>query len=112
MMIYKVFRVQEWRAAKGSAFFFGSPDDLRDGFIHFSSAHQVRATCDRHFATEHDLILAAVDPAALADLRWDVSRGGEKFPHLYAPLPLAVLETLTDIRRGPDGAFIFPPGIP
>jgi uncharacterized protein (DUF952 family) len=112
MMIYKIFRAREWQAAKDCEFFFGSPDDLRDGFIHFSAAHQVRATCDRHFSTEHNLILAGVDDAALEGLQWDVSRNGAKFPHLYAPLPLSAVRTLADIRRAGDGTFIFPPDIP
>ncbi len=111
-MIYKIFRKAEWQVAESAGMFFGSPDDLRDGFIHFSASHQVRTTCNRYFSNENNLVLAAVDPARLDGLKWEVSRGGEKFPHLYGPLKLSAVRTVTDIRRGPDGELIFPPEIP
>lgn len=111
-MIYKIFRDGEWREAERAGVFLGSPDDLRDGFIHFSAGSQLRATCDRYFSTEYNLVLAAVDPATLDGLKWEVSRGGDKFPHLYGPLPLSAISTVTHIRRGPDGRLIFPPEIP
>ena len=110
-MIYKIMRKKEWDEAKASGVFKGSPDDLRDGFIHFSAAHQVRATFDKHFAGETDLLLVSVDPASLGDqLRWEVSRGGAKFPHLYGELPLRAATSVIEIRR--DAWPILPPEIP
>lgn len=70
--------------------FTGAPVDLADGYIHFSAADQVEETAARHFAGQDDLLLVAVDPLRLAaPLRWEISRGGAAFPHLYGPLPLA-----------------------
>ncbi len=73
----------------------GSTHDLRDGFIHFSAAHQLAGTVGRHFAGQSNLMLISVDPDRLgAQLRWESSRDGDLFPHLYGPLPLsAVIET-------------------
>ncbi|HYM18129.1 MAG TPA: DUF952 domain-containing protein [Micropepsaceae bacterium] len=112
-MIYKIMRKKEWDETQVSGVFKGSPDDLRDGFIHFSAAHQVRATVEKHFAGEEDLLLIAIDPASLADkLRWEVSRGGDKFPHLYGELPLNLATVLIEIRRDASGEPILPLEIP
>lgn len=94
-IIYKIFRAAEWAEAQAQGAFAGSPDDLRDGFIHFSTAEQLEGTAARHFAGADGLVLAAVDGARLGEaLRWEESRGGKLFPHLYAGLPLeAVLRT-------------------
>src|SRR4051794_35349692 len=89
-MVYKIVRRAEWQEAERTGVFTGSPDDKRDGFIHLSSAAQVRATCDVHFAGKCDLLLAAIDADALGpSLKWELSRKGQKFPHLYAPLNLS-----------------------
>lgn len=111
-MIYKIFRESEWKDAQSAGIFFGSPDDLRDGFIHFSAGNQVCATCDRYFSKGDNLVLAAADDAVLDALKWEVSRGGDKFPHLYGPLNVSAIRTVSYIRRGPDGRLIFPPEIP
>ncbi len=112
-MIFKIVRRKEWDEATKAGVFSGSPDDLRDGFIHFSAAHQLRATCDKHFAAEEGLLLVAVEPAALGEaLRWDISRGSDKFPHLYAELPLSFVQSVIEIGRDAMGRPIFPPGIP
>lgn len=88
-MIYKVLGRDEWEKALARGIFEGSEVDRRDGFIHFSAAHQLRETVRRHFTARPDLILAAVDSSALApDLKWEESRGGDLFPHLYAALTL------------------------
>ncbi len=72
--------------------FAGAGVDLSDGFIHFSTSTQVAATAARHFAGQDDLLLVAVEAAGLGDaLRWEVSRGGELFPHLYGDLPLSAV---------------------
>lgn len=85
--IYKIVTKDQWDHASRDGVFRGAPVDLADGYIHFSAAHQVRETAAKHFARQTDLLLVAVDPAVLGDaLRWEVSRGGDRFPHLYAPL--------------------------
>jgi uncharacterized protein (DUF952 family) len=110
--IYKIARVREWKEAVNGGVFTGSVDDKRDGFIHFSTAAQVRATCDKHFAAEERLYLVAVDPDRLGSaLKWEPSRGGQNFPHLYGTLPLALVHSVTEIQRGFDGKPIFPPEI-
>jgi uncharacterized protein (DUF952 family) len=111
--IYKLFRSQEWQAAKNAGEFRGSPDDLRDGFIHFSAAHQVRTTFDKYFPDQYNPILAAVDASRLGEaLKWEMSRGGEKFPHLYGVLKLSHVRETFEIRRDASGRPIFPPEIP
>ncbi len=89
--IYKVCSTAEWQAAASAGVFRGSAVDLRDGFIHFSTGAQLAETLRRHFAGQVDLVLVEVDPAELgALLRWEPSRGGELFPHLYGHLPVAL----------------------
>ena len=89
MQIYKIFRNDEWRALQRAGETSGAPVDLADGYIHFSTAAQARETASRHFAGADGLWLAAVDADALgADLRWEPSRGGQLFPHLYRALRL------------------------
>ncbi|KAA2313958.1 DUF952 domain-containing protein [Pseudooceanicola sediminis] len=86
-MIYKIFTTEQWQQLEAEGTTQGAPIDLSDGFIHFSTADQVAETASKHFAEQDALILAAVDPAPLGDaLRWEESRGGALFPHLYAPL--------------------------
>jgi uncharacterized protein (DUF952 family) len=87
--IYKICPAADWEAATRTGIFRGSPVDLRDGYIHFSTAEQVAETAARHFAGQGDLVLVAVDAAVLGDkLKWEPSRGGALFPHLYAHLPV------------------------
>lgn len=88
-MIYKLLAAEEWVAAAQRGRYDGSSVDLRDGFIHFSARDQVVETAVRHFTGQGGLTLLAVDPGRLgAELRWEPSRGGALFPHLYAPLPV------------------------
>jgi uncharacterized protein (DUF952 family) len=90
--IYKISPQGLWRAAEQAGVFTGAPVDHADGFIHFSTADQVAETAARHFAGQGDLVLVAVDAAALgAALRYEPSRGGALFPHLYGTLPLAAV---------------------
>ena len=97
--IYKLCSSTLWREAERAGRFDGAPVDREDGFIHFSTAEQVQETADRHFRGEPDLLVVAVDAASLGtDLRWEVSRGGALFPHLYAPLPL---EAVRSVRAVP-----------
>ena len=108
-MIYKIFRAAEWEGARKNGLFSGSSDDLRDGFIHFSTAFQVRETFDRYFSSEDNLKIASVEGDALGDaLKWEVSRNGDKFPHLYRPLKIAEVHSIIDIGRDEDGCPIFP----
>lgn len=87
MLIYKIFRTPEWDALQADGSTLGAPVDLSDGFIHFSSATQAEETALKHFADVEGLWLIAVDADALGEhLRWEPSRGGELFPHLYRPL--------------------------
>ena len=100
MTIFKVATAAQWREAEAAGVFTGAPVDIADGFIHFSTSAQVAETLTRHFAGQRDLLLVAVDDAMLgAALRWEPSRGGQLFPHLYAPLPLA---TVISVRPIPD----------
>ena len=87
--IYKICSEAEWQRALASGSYTGSADDARDGFIHFSLADQLRATAAKYFSGRTDLLLVAIDPAALGEaLRYEPSRGGALFPHLYAALPV------------------------
>ena len=89
--IYKIVSKTEWDDACRGGVFDGASVDRADGFIHLSAAHQVRETAAKHFDGRRDLLLVAFDPASLGDaLRWEVSRGGDRFPHLYAPLTTAL----------------------
>lgn len=89
--------------------YFGSDDDARDGFIHFSTAAQARATAAKHFAGQDGLMLLAVDAAALGEqLKWEPSRGGDLFPHLYRPLPASAVEASWPLPLGQDGEHEFP----
>lgn len=111
-LIYKILRQPEWRAAQVQGELTGSPVDIADGYIHFSTAHQLRQTAARHFSGEPDLIVLAVDPDRLgAALRWEPSRGGDLFPHLYGVLPLHAIAAVYALPLGEDGAHIFAPAM-
>lgn len=87
MLVYKILHQAEWHALERDGELRGSAVDLRDGFVHLSSGEQVAETAARHFAGAEDLVLLAIDAGALGDaLRWEPSRGGALFPHLYRPL--------------------------
>ncbi len=89
MLIYKIFHASEWAQMQADGTTQGAPVDLTDGFIHFSTAAQAAETAAKHFAGQTDLILLAVDADALGDaLKWEVSRGGALFPHLFRNLVL------------------------
>lgn len=94
-LVYKVCERQDWLAAETSPAYLGSSDDLRDGFIHLSAAHQLAMTLERHFGGRAGLVLIAFRSGHLAPaLRWEPSRGGELFPHLYGPIaPGLALQT-------------------
>ncbi len=107
--IYHICGREEWTAAQAAGRYSGSSQDAADGFIHFSTAAQVEASAARHRAGQSGLVLLAVDPAALgAALKWESSRRGEAFPHLYGELPLAALRDVWDLPLGPDSRHLFP----
>ncbi len=111
-MIYKIFRTPEWEQLQQQGETLGAPIDLADGFIHFSAAPQLRETAAKHFAGAQGLWLAAIDETALGDaLKWEVSRGGARFPHLYRALRL---DEVLWCRELPlvEGAHVFPDEIP
>ncbi len=91
--IYRILSRAAWREAQAEGFFRGSADDARDGFIHFSAAHQVEETARKHYAGQTDLLLLHVQSERLGPaLKWEPSRGGDLFPHLYGPLEVTLVE--------------------
>jgi uncharacterized protein (DUF952 family) len=108
-LIYKVVTADQWAAAEQEGEFRGAAIDLQDGYIHFSTATQVRETVSKHFAGQLDLLLVGIDPVKLGDaLRWEPSRGGALFPHLYANLSLADVVSVNELPIGKDGLHLFP----
>ena len=107
--IYKICSASAWREAERHGAFGGSADDLRDGFIHFSTAAQVAETAKKHFFGQTGLFLIAVDADALGDsLRWEPSRDDELFPHLYGELDLGAVTAVLDLRARSDGTHDIP----
>src|SRR6185503_20623791 len=102
--IYKICDTALWREAERAGVFGGAPVDLADGYIHFSTAGQAPETAARHFAGMADLVLVAVDAEALgATLRYEPSRGGALFPHLYGKLPMTAVRWVKPLPLGADG---------
>lgn len=107
-LIYKIVSTTEWRAAEAARVFHGAAIDVVDGYIHFSSAEQVEKTAAKHFAGQMGLLLVSVDAAKLGDaLKWEISRAGALFPHLYAPLALEAVTRVSPLPPGPDGRHDF-----
>ena len=107
--IYKITPASAWREAERQGVYRGSIDDLRDGYIHFSTASQVAGTARKHYAGQTGLFLVAVDAAALGDaLRWEPSRNDELFPHLYGELDLGAVTAILDLRARSDGTHDIP----
>ena len=106
-IVYKIVPGELWRRAEAVGSFSGSPVDTRDGFIHLSTATQVRETAARHFRGETDLLLIAVAVGSL-DVRWEPSRGGDLFPHLYAGLPMSAVVRVMPLPLEPGGQHVFP----
>jgi len=102
--IFKILRTAEWHAFQAAGQFDGSPDDLRDGFIHFSAAEQVAGTLAKYFSGESEVVILTVPAAPLGDaLRWEASRNGALFPHLYRPLALTEVGEARVVRKGHGG---------
>jgi uncharacterized protein (DUF952 family) len=108
--IYKICETAQWAQAGRNGVFRGSAVDLADGYIHFSTAAQVADTAAKHFAGMPDLVLLAVEDEDLGDaLKWETSRGGALFPHLYGPLPLAAVRWVQALQLDHDGRHVLPP---
>lgn len=107
--IYKICPATLWREAEARGRFDGAPVDVADGYIHFSTAKQVRETASKHFSGQADLLLVSVDPGRLgAALRYEPSRGGALFPHLYGPLDLSAVLSVAPLPLGAGGVHVFP----
>jgi uncharacterized protein (DUF952 family) len=105
---YKVLTADQMRALEADTF-EGAPIDLADGYIHLSTRDQLTETVDRHFAGQSDLWVAAIDLAALGDsVRWEESRGGALFPHIYGTMPLDVVIAYGELERDDDGTVKLP----
>jgi len=108
-LIYHMCRRAEWQAAERAGVYSGSSQDAADGFIHFSTAQQIEASAAKHRAGQDDLVLVAVEPAALgAALKWEPARDGAFFPHLYGALALERVRWTRPLPLGPAGRHVFP----
>lgn len=111
-LIFHVCRSDEWQAARIAGSYEGSSQDKADGFIHFSGAKQLRGSVAKHRAGQADLVLLVVDAAQLGGaLKWEESRGGALFPHLYGLLPVSAVVDTHELPLGPTGEHAFPAGI-
>lgn len=111
-VIYKICSAGEWAAAREAGRYAGSADDARDGFIHFSTREQLAGTAAKHFRDKRDLLLVTVAASRLgAALRWEPSRGGALFPHLYAPLELTAVSGVRPLPLRDDGVPDIPQDI-
>ena len=107
--IYKICPASAWREAERQGVYKGSPDDLRDGYIHFSTASQVAETARKHYFGQTGLFLIAVDADALGEnLRWEASRNDELFPHLYGELDLGAVRAVLQMHARSDGYHDIP----
>ncbi len=109
VVAYKILTESQMAELLTSGSFAGAPIDIADGYIHLSTAQQVDETVARHFAGNHDLHIAAVNLTLLGDtVCWELSRGGQLFPHVYAALPLSVVIAQGRLDHTADGAIILP----
>jgi uncharacterized protein (DUF952 family) len=108
-LIFKISSGPAWKEAETEGEFRGASVDLADGYIHFSTAEQVAETAAKHFMGQRDLVLVAVREEDLAEgLRYEPSRGGALFPHLYGVLPMSAVEWVKPLVLGPDGKHVLP----
>ena len=107
--IYHMCRTQEWEEAQEIGSYGGSSQDQADGFIHFSTATQVRGSAAKHRAGQSGLVLIEADADALGEaLKWEPSRGGQLFPHYYGRFPVIQANRVADLPLGEDGVHVFP----
>ena len=109
-VLYKIMSKQEWETAQAQGIYEGSEADRKDGFIHLSAPHQIRTTAEKHFSGKTDLVLVSVTQESLGpSLKWEASRGGDLFPHIYGPLQLDAisdavpLPLVSGIHQFPEG---------
>jgi uncharacterized protein (DUF952 family) len=108
MAIYKILSVIQWKEAQSAGVFHGAPIDLADGFIHFSTTEQVEETARKHFKGQDELLLATIDETRLGEaLRYEPSRGGQLFPHLYGSMPLSAVTHIVPLHMESDGYHRF-----
>lgn len=106
---YKVLTAEQMAELEADGTFAGAPVDVADGFVHLSTSAQLAETIDKHFAGQEDLHIAAVDLEALGEaVRWEPSRGGALFPHVYAALPLSAVIAYGPLQRHDDGSIKLP----
>ena len=111
LFAFKILTREQWEQWRADGEFTGAPVDLADGYIHLSARDQVAETAAKHFAGQDDLVLAMIDLAALGDsVKWELSRGGALFPHVYGVIPMSAVTTKAKIRFGSDGRHVFPAG--
>ncbi|MGD9811036.1 MAG: DUF952 domain-containing protein [Sphingobium sp.] len=111
LFAYKILTRDQWEAWRAEGVFNGAPVDLADGYIHLSARDQVVETVKKHFAGQDDLILAMIDLAALGDaVKWEPSRGGALFPHVYGQIPMSAVTTKAVLRLDATGQHVFPAG--
>ena len=109
-MIYKICEAVQWEEARNAGEFRGSAVDFADGYIHFSTVGQVAETAARHFAGQRGLVVVAVRAEELGPaLRWEPSRGGALFPHLYGTLSLSAVRWVKPLPLDDSGHHVFPP---
>jgi uncharacterized protein (DUF952 family) len=107
--LYHMARRSEWEQAESEGLYRGSADDRRDGFMHFSTDEQVAESAAKHRTGQTDLLLIVVAEEGTGPWKWEVSRGGALFPHLYGPLPVMAAVGIHELPLGPDGLHVFPP---
>lgn len=108
-LVYKVLTVAEWGTFAKSGQFGGSKHDQRDGFIHMCSGPQLFGTLEKHYAKIDQIVLVGFESRAFGkDLKWEISRGDEKFPHLYSDLPFSALVNVHRLAQTLKGGFVLP----
>ena len=111
-LIYKIVTAAQWSEAEELGEFLGAPIDLEDGYIHFSTSSQVVETVEKHFHGQLDLLIVSVNADGFGDeLKWEPSRGGDLFPHLYSKLSVSDVVSVDDLQMGKGGKHIFPDAI-
>jgi uncharacterized protein (DUF952 family) len=112
-VIYRIISTADWQAAQAAGAFTGTAHDIRDGFIHFSTAKQAAETAAKHYTGKIDLLLLYVrDTDVEAPLKWEKSRNDELFPHLYGPLPVSAVYRVEELPLDADGRHVFPEQMP
>lgn len=112
-VIYRIISTADWQAAQAAGAFSGTAHDLRDGFIHFSTARQAAETAAKHYAGKVDLLLLYIrDSDLVSPLKWERSRNDDLFPHLYGPLPVSAVHRVERLPLDSAGRHIFPEDMP